>query len=202
MQYAVRFNLSASRFKPFIGAEYVRTRVRRSPEIDARARRVDRNVLGGIAFEVSPRTALTASVRLDDSNYDEGETLPQRCAGRRAEPIRPSSRRRRALRHHATDDAVRHGRVRRADIQGLAHPRLEAIYGRANARIQPGGGHTRPRRDGLRAVQAGRPGALPAHGRRLSGGCSTGRSLDGRPSISERDETSATLIRTPNPTIS
>ena len=73
MQYAVRFNLSASRFKPFIGAEYVRTRVRRSPEIDARARRVDRKVLGGIAFEVSPRTALTASVRLDDSNYDEGE---------------------------------------------------------------------------------------------------------------------------------
>ena len=72
-QYAVRFNMSASRFKPYIGAEHVRTRVRRSPEIDARARRVDRNVLGGIAFEVSPRTALTASVRLDDTNYAEGE---------------------------------------------------------------------------------------------------------------------------------
>ena len=73
IQYAMRFNMSASRFKPYIGAEYVRTRVRRSPEIDARARRVDRSVLGGMAFEVSPRTALTASVRLDESNYEEGE---------------------------------------------------------------------------------------------------------------------------------
>ena len=73
MQYATRFNMSASRFKPYIGVEYIRTRVRRSPEIDARARRVDRNVLGGMAFEVSPRTALTASVRLDDTNYAEGE---------------------------------------------------------------------------------------------------------------------------------
>ena len=73
IQYAMRFNMSASRFKPHIGADYVRTRVRRSPEIDARARRVDQSVLGGMAFEVSPRTALTASVRLDESNYDEGE---------------------------------------------------------------------------------------------------------------------------------
>jgi hypothetical protein len=72
-QYATRFNMSASRFKPYIGVEYLRTRMRRSPEIDARARRVDRNVLGGMAFEVSPRTALTASVRLDDTNYAEGE---------------------------------------------------------------------------------------------------------------------------------
>jgi hypothetical protein len=72
-QYAVRFNLSASRFKPYVGAEHIRTRVRRSPEIDARARRVDRAVLGGMAFEVSPRTALTASVRLDDTDYKEGE---------------------------------------------------------------------------------------------------------------------------------
>lgn len=73
MQYAVRFNMSASRFKPYIGAEYLRTRVRRSPELDARARRVDRNMLGGIAFEVSPRTAITASARLEESNYEEGE---------------------------------------------------------------------------------------------------------------------------------
>jgi hypothetical protein len=72
-QYAARFNMSASRFKPYIGVEYIRTRVRRSPEIDARARRVDRNVQAGMAFDVSPRTALTASVRLDDTNYAEGE---------------------------------------------------------------------------------------------------------------------------------
>jgi len=72
-QYAMRFNMTASRFKPYFGAEYLRTRVRRSPEIDARARRVDRAALAGIAFEVSPRTALTASARLDDTNYQEGE---------------------------------------------------------------------------------------------------------------------------------
>ena len=73
LQYAVRFNMSASRFKPYIGAEYIRTRVRRSPELDARARRVDHYMLGGIAFELSPRTAITASARIDESNYEEGE---------------------------------------------------------------------------------------------------------------------------------
>jgi hypothetical protein len=72
-QYAMRFNLSASRFKPFIGAEHVRTSARRSPEIDARARRTDQSVLGGLAFDLTPRTSLTASTRIDSSNYDEGE---------------------------------------------------------------------------------------------------------------------------------
>ena len=72
-QYSVRFNLSASRFKPFIGAERVRTRARRSPEIDARARRIDRTLTGGLGFELSPRTALTASVRFDGASYADGE---------------------------------------------------------------------------------------------------------------------------------
>jgi len=71
--YAVRFNLSASRFKPFIGADHIRSRARRSPEIDARARRVDRSVQGGLAFELTPRTAITAAARLDDARFDEGE---------------------------------------------------------------------------------------------------------------------------------
>lgn len=72
-QYALRFNLSASRFKPFIGAERIRTRARRSPEIDARARRIDRTVLGGLGFDLTPRTSLRASVRMNDTTYDEGE---------------------------------------------------------------------------------------------------------------------------------
>lgn len=72
-QYAMRFNLSASRFKPFTGAEYVRTSARRSPEIDARARRTDRIALGGFGFDLTPRTAITASVRLEEMVYDEGE---------------------------------------------------------------------------------------------------------------------------------
>jgi hypothetical protein len=73
VQYATRFNLSASRFKPFIGSQRVRTRARRSPEIDARARRVDSAVLGGLGFDLTPRTSLTASVRYEESNYDQGE---------------------------------------------------------------------------------------------------------------------------------
>lgn len=72
-QYAVRFNLSASRFKPFIGAERVRTRTRPGPEIDTRARRIDRSVLGGLGFDLTPRTSLTASVRFDEANYEDGE---------------------------------------------------------------------------------------------------------------------------------
>jgi hypothetical protein len=91
-QYGVRFNLSASRFKPFIGAERIRTRTRPSPEIDARARRVDRNVVGGLGFDLTPRTSLTASVRLDESEYEDGEEFrgvelgdALNRAGRRAE---------------------------------------------------------------------------------------------------------------------
>lgn len=72
-QYAARFNLSASRFKPFVGAEHIRTRTRRSPEIDARARRVDRLVLAGLGFDLTPRTSLTASVQANDTAYEEGE---------------------------------------------------------------------------------------------------------------------------------
>ncbi len=74
-QYSVRFNLSASRFKPFIGAERVRTRTRSGPEIDTRARRIDRNAVGGLGFDLTPRTSLTASVRFDESNYGDGEVF-------------------------------------------------------------------------------------------------------------------------------
>lgn len=73
--YAMRFNMSASRLKPYIGAEHIRTRARRTPEIDARARRVDHSVLGGLGFDVTPRTSLTASARLEEVSYDEGETF-------------------------------------------------------------------------------------------------------------------------------
>ena len=74
-QYAMRFNVSASRFKPFIGAEHIRTRARRTPEIDARARRADRSVVGGLNFDLTPRTSLTASAKLEDVSYDEGESF-------------------------------------------------------------------------------------------------------------------------------
>jgi hypothetical protein len=73
--YAMRFNLSASRLKPYIGFERTRTRARRSPEIDVRARRLERSVVGGLGFDLTTRTGLTASARFDDSTYDEGEVF-------------------------------------------------------------------------------------------------------------------------------
>ena len=73
--YATRFNLSASRFKPFVGAEHIRSSARRGPEIDARARRSDQAVLGGLRYELTARTSLTASARVDSSIYDDGETF-------------------------------------------------------------------------------------------------------------------------------
>ena len=73
MNYAMRFNMSASRFKPYFGSEYIDTHLRCTPEIDARARHIDRVMLGGMAFELSPRTALTASGKVDDTTYQDGE---------------------------------------------------------------------------------------------------------------------------------
>jgi hypothetical protein len=72
-RYAVRLNLSASRFKPFIGVDRQHTRSRPNSEIDARARRLERSVLAGFNFDVADRTALTASVNVNDSTFDTGE---------------------------------------------------------------------------------------------------------------------------------
>ena len=71
--YATRFNLSASRFKPFIGAERVRTRVRASTEIDERARRIERLVTLGSGFNLTERTALTMSAQWSKTTFDQGE---------------------------------------------------------------------------------------------------------------------------------
>ena len=84
---------------------------RRGPEIDARARRIDRIVVGGLGFDLTPRTSLTASARFDDVEFEDGESLPRCRVGRRAEPIGPRSGGRRALRRHAADDAQRPGRI-------------------------------------------------------------------------------------------
>jgi hypothetical protein len=71
--YSLRFNLSASRFKPYVGAERIQTRTRPNVEIDTRAERLDHNLLAGTNFNVSERTAITASARYGDSRYDDGE---------------------------------------------------------------------------------------------------------------------------------
>jgi hypothetical protein len=71
--YSMRFNLSASRFKPFIGAERASTRARPSAEIDVRAQRIERNMVVGTNFNLTERTALTASVNASDSTYEDGQ---------------------------------------------------------------------------------------------------------------------------------
>ena len=73
--YAVRFNLSASRLKPFFGAEHVRASSRPSREIDVRARRLGRAALAGLGVELTPRTSLTASVRVDQLSYEDGQAF-------------------------------------------------------------------------------------------------------------------------------
>jgi Putative beta-barrel porin 2 len=73
--YALRFNLSASRFKPFIGALRNRTRSRPNPEIDARVLRLEREALVGSNFELTERTAITATATVNDSSYEKGETF-------------------------------------------------------------------------------------------------------------------------------
>jgi hypothetical protein len=74
-KHAVRFNLSVSRFKPFIGAMRTNTQTRPNSEIDLRARRLERSVVAGSNFNLSARTAITLSAQLDDSTYDERQTF-------------------------------------------------------------------------------------------------------------------------------
>jgi hypothetical protein len=71
--YGLRFNMSASRFKPFVGGERINARTRPNVEIDTRARRVENQILAGTNFDMSDRLALTATAQYSDATYDEGE---------------------------------------------------------------------------------------------------------------------------------
>ena len=71
--YAVRFNLSASRLKPYVGALWSQTRKRPSFEIDARALRLERALLAGLRFNLTERTSIIAAARSDDTSYEEGQ---------------------------------------------------------------------------------------------------------------------------------
>jgi hypothetical protein len=73
--YGARLNLAASRFNPFIGGMRTVAQSRPNAEIDTRARRIERTATAGLEFDVSERTAITASVQLDDSIYQPGESF-------------------------------------------------------------------------------------------------------------------------------
>jgi hypothetical protein len=73
--YAARFNLSASRFKPFLGWEYLTTRVRVNQEIDERARRVEQLVTTGADFDLTQRTTLTLSAKWAETTFADKEAF-------------------------------------------------------------------------------------------------------------------------------
>ena len=151
--YALRFNFSASRFKPFVGAQRSRTRSRPNAEIEARARRLERNVTVGSNFDLSERTGIMVSATAGDSTYAEGESF----RGRELEEFTGSPgtvlHRRRPLYPDAADDTVDGG-----DVCGVAVPRSRArrdgLHLCARRRIQPGCRHPR-------ALHRGHP-AIPA----------------------------------------
>jgi hypothetical protein len=72
-RYSLRFNLSASRFKPFVGVDRQHTRSRLNAEIDTRARRLESSAVAGFNFNVAERTALTASINVNQATFDPGE---------------------------------------------------------------------------------------------------------------------------------
>ena len=73
--YAARFNFSASRFKPFLGWEYLTTRVRATQEIDERARRIEQLVTSGADFDLTQRTALTFSAKWAETTFADNEAF-------------------------------------------------------------------------------------------------------------------------------
>jgi hypothetical protein len=75
LKHAVRFNLSVSRWKPYVGASRTETQSRPNSEIDTRAKRLEHSAVVGSNFNLTARTAITASAQADDSAYDDGETF-------------------------------------------------------------------------------------------------------------------------------
>jgi hypothetical protein len=63
------------RFRPYAGGARTDTRDRPNHEIDARARRLDSEIGGGLAFEVSPQTLVYVSATRLGTRYHSGETF-------------------------------------------------------------------------------------------------------------------------------
>jgi hypothetical protein len=72
-QYGLRLDLTLSRLRPFVSAAYVTTRERPNLEIDARARRTERNVIAGLDLNLTGLTALTLSAGQARTVFAEGE---------------------------------------------------------------------------------------------------------------------------------
>ena len=68
-----RADLLLTRFRPFVGGALIDTRERANAEIDLRADRDEREVLGGFSLELSPITYVFAGVTRSEFTVDEGE---------------------------------------------------------------------------------------------------------------------------------
>ena len=74
-KYAGRAAVTVSLFQPFVAGEWQRLRDRQSPEVDLRARRVNRTTTAGLGLFSLGRTAVTLSVSRSDLAYEAGQTF-------------------------------------------------------------------------------------------------------------------------------
>lgn len=72
-RYTAQMDLNLDRFRPFIAGELVKTRSRPGFEIDARARRTEPLVRGGVDVQVSPRTTFGVAARRSSTDFESGQ---------------------------------------------------------------------------------------------------------------------------------
>jgi opacity protein-like surface antigen len=72
-RYAGRLAVNVSLFQPFVAGDWERVRDRQSPEVDLRARRVNRTTTVGLGLFSLNRASLTLSVSKNDLEYDAGQ---------------------------------------------------------------------------------------------------------------------------------
>ena len=65
-----RFDFLLSRMRPFVGAGRLDTRTRPNGEIDVRADRVDQELSGGLAFDISPHSLVYGSSGWSSTEYE------------------------------------------------------------------------------------------------------------------------------------
>jgi hypothetical protein len=70
-----RFDVTASRVKPWVAAAWVDTNRRRNREIDARAKYTEQELSGGVAFDISAIAALYGMAAFTEGRYDESTTF-------------------------------------------------------------------------------------------------------------------------------
>ncbi|MGE3274108.1 MAG: hypothetical protein AB7O67_03275 [Vicinamibacterales bacterium] len=69
-----KVSIRLSRFRPWIGGATVQAADRPSPEIDARARRTEREASAGVSFALTPIADVVAYASRIDTRFDAGET--------------------------------------------------------------------------------------------------------------------------------